>query len=109
MLRTVTDAEGRFSFDPVPPGNLEILQLIPYAKDHGSWTSKTLHQFELQPGQSLSLELQPARPDGEPVPRSSPQDELRGFIWGVLGAIPAIAGFVAVRWFIRRQRRPSGS
>ena len=109
VLRTVTDAEGRFSFDPVPPGNLEILQLIPYAKDHGSWTSKTLHQFELQPGQSLSLELQPALPDGEPVPRSSPQDELRGFIWGVLGAIPAIAGFVAVRWFIRRQRRPSGS
>lgn len=85
VLRTVTDAEGRFSFDPVPPGNLEILQLIPYAKDHESWTSKTLHQFELQPGQSLSLELQPARPDGEPVPRSSPKTncgDSSGACWG---------------------------
>jgi hypothetical protein len=28
---------------------------------------------------------------------------------GVLGAVPAIVGFLTVRWFIRRQRRQTGS
>ena len=104
-LRTVTDAEGRFSFDPAPPGRLEILQLIPYSMERGSWTSRTIHGLELQPGQSLSLELQPARPDEEQPPRSSRQDELRGFILGVMGAVPVIVGFLTVRGFIRRRRQ----
>jgi hypothetical protein len=104
-LRTVTDAEGRFSFDPAPPGRLEILQLIPYSMERGSWTSRTIHGLELQPSQSLSLELQPARPDEEQPPRSSRQDELRGFMLGVMGAVPVIVGFLTVRGFIRRRRQ----
>ncbi len=104
-LRTVTDAEGRFSFDPAPPGHLEITQMIPYPMERGSWTSKTIHGLELQPGQSLSLELQPARPETEEAPRSSRQGELQGFIFGVLGAVPVIVGFLTVRWFIRRRRQ----
>jgi hypothetical protein len=104
-LRTVTDAEGRFSFDPAPPGHLEITQMIPYRMERGSWTSQTIHGLELQPGQSLSLELQPARPETEEAPRSSRQGELQGFIFGVLGAVPAILGFLIVRWFIRRRRQ----
>lgn len=104
-LRTVTDAEGRFSFDPAPPGRLEILQLIPDSMERGFWTSRTIHGLELQPGQSLSLELQPARPDEEQPPRSSRQDELRGFMLGVMGAVPVIVGFLTVRGFIRRRRQ----
>jgi len=105
QLRTVTDAEGRFSFDPAPPGRLEIMQLIPDSMGAGYWTSPTIHGLELQPGQSLSLELQPARPDEEQPPRSSRQDELRGFILGVMGVVPVIVGFLTVRGFIRRRRQ----
>ncbi len=109
QLRTVTDAEGRFSFDPAPPGRLEILQLIPDSMGRGYWTAPTIHGLELQPGQSVSLELKPDRPDEEQGSRSSRRDELWGFMLGVLGAVPAIVGFLTVRWFIRRQRRQTGS
>jgi hypothetical protein len=109
QLRTVTDAEGRFSFDPAPPGRLEILQLIPDSMGRGYWTSRTIHELELQPGQSVSVELQPDRPDEEQGARSSRRDELWGFMLGVLGAVPAIVGFLTVRWFIHRQRRQIGS
>jgi hypothetical protein len=105
QLRTVTDAEGRFSFDPAPPGRLEILQLIPDSMGRGYWTAPTIHGLELQPGQSVSLELQPDRPDEEQGSRSSRQDELRGFMLGVMGAVPVIVGFLTVRGFIRRRRQ----
>ena len=105
VAAAVTDAEGRFSFDPAPPGRLEILQLIPDSMERGSWTSRTIHGLELQPGQSVSLELKPDRPDEEQGSRSSRRDELWGFMLGVMGAVPVIVGFLTVRGFIRRRRQ----
>jgi beta-lactamase regulating signal transducer with metallopeptidase domain/uncharacterized GH25 family protein len=55
---TVTDSQGRFVFQKVPPGRLLLNGRIPLSGN--SWHEDPLQNFTLAPGQSLTLDVQAA-------------------------------------------------
>src|SRR5262249_55073940 len=49
----VTDDDGHFSIDHVPPGEWRLATRI--KSDYGSWTSQYQHKFTASPGQSVDV------------------------------------------------------
>jgi hypothetical protein len=70
---TITDETGRFEFDRVPPGKLELSCRI--KKDERSWHTMPLQSITVNPGQTLELDIDaseraaPERAFGVPQPK----------------------------------------
>jgi beta-lactamase regulating signal transducer with metallopeptidase domain/uncharacterized GH25 family protein len=84
----VTDAQGRFKFDRVPPGRLRISYRVPLS-NHGAWRNETLKDVELRPGQNLVVSIaagQRASPETlntyrqPPMPKPIPGEQLKGIV-----------------------------
>jgi len=56
QLHTVTDSEGRFEFDHVPPGRLQINGRIPVSAN--GWISDPLQKLTIKPGAEAMLDIQ---------------------------------------------------
>ena len=75
--RSVTDAQGRFEFDHLPPGELQIVTLVPI--DSGGlargWTHQQQKAITVSPGALLKLEIEkkqsPQPPAGFFTPKKS--------------------------------------
>lgn len=57
QCHAVTDSQGRFTFDGVPPGHLELSYRIPFQGGH-SWENRPLQEIDLQPAQTLDLKVE---------------------------------------------------
>jgi beta-lactamase regulating signal transducer with metallopeptidase domain/uncharacterized GH25 family protein len=90
-LHAVTDAQGRFSFERVPPGNFQITyRQAMRGQPMNSWQNQTLQKIELRPGQSLTLDIKTtdrpvANEEGlefapPPSPKRIPGTELKGTV-----------------------------
>lgn len=82
----VTDSQGRFKFDHVPPGDLQISYRV--KESANSWRSVPLQEVSLKPGQSLVVDIDaPAResdqlsqPGFPPAPTRIPGVEVKGVV-----------------------------
>ena len=83
---TTTDAQGRFSFDRVPAGPLQLSYRVPVNEQ--SWQNEPLQQVDVKPGQTLELQVNasdrvPAQTEGfkaPPVPKRIPGADLKGYV-----------------------------
>lgn len=65
QLHTVTDSDGRFTFEHVPPGRLEINGR--HMVSANGWMSDPLQKVTLKPGAEVTLDIQaPAKSDRPP-------------------------------------------
>ena len=73
-----TDAEGRFSFDRVPPGHLQIWARRPVPGNQHAWSSEPLQEITLKPGQTLEVNIAAAdrAPAGAAISHNPPQPKL---------------------------------
>lgn len=55
--QATTDAEGRFTFDHVPAGKLQVYGRIPLPGNPQAWSSEVLQEMDLKPGQTLAVDL----------------------------------------------------
>jgi hypothetical protein len=100
--RARTDDQGRFEFDRVPPGQLQITYREPVANSRfESWNNKPLQQVTLMPGQILETNIvaservapeeMPGRQVREPDPSRIPGVQLRGRVFLPDGKLAAHA------------------
>jgi beta-lactamase regulating signal transducer with metallopeptidase domain len=83
----VTDAQGRFRFDQVPPGHLVISYRVMMAGGNG-WTTPELQRVNLKPGQNLAVAISaPARQTNnaedfrpQPSPKMIPGQQIAGTV-----------------------------
>jgi beta-lactamase regulating signal transducer with metallopeptidase domain/uncharacterized GH25 family protein len=64
-IHATTDAQGRFEYDRVPPGLLQIKarHMLDHAP-HGGWTSETVQTVNVKPGETNTVEIHaPAKPN----------------------------------------------
>jgi len=71
-LPTDTDNQGRFTFDRVPAGHLQISYRIPVGKN--GWRGEPLQEVDVQPGQTLEVKINTTdrakeRPENEYQPQ----------------------------------------
>lgn len=98
----LTDAEGRFEFDRVPPGELQIT----YRKklERNSWQNENLQRVTMKPGQTLELKIvSPDRPtNNSPTPAAAQPKPIRKPGLGPKGIVflpdgkPAVGADVAL-------------
>jgi beta-lactamase regulating signal transducer with metallopeptidase domain len=92
---STTDSEGRFNFKGVPPGALQLSYRV--AMQERSWQNEPLQEVEVQPGQTLELEVKAPdrapRPADQfqrpPAPKRIAGEEIKGIVImpdGKLGA-----------------------
>jgi beta-lactamase regulating signal transducer with metallopeptidase domain len=100
-LHAQTDADGRYQFDRVPPGNLQIFSRDSFPRPV-SLRNAALAEAELKPGQTLELNLAitnlpaPPRKVSNPRPRPEPTGaEIKGRVLSP-GGKPATGAQVAV-------------
>jgi beta-lactamase regulating signal transducer with metallopeptidase domain/uncharacterized GH25 family protein len=83
----VTDDSGKFKFERVPAGKLQVTYRLPMGNN--GWQSLPLQSFELTPGQNLQLNINgPARATNsmpqpavaQPIPRRVPGQEYKGAV-----------------------------
>jgi hypothetical protein len=55
--QAVTDSEGRFNFDHVPAGHLQIWARKPVPGDRQAWSNEALQEVDLKPGQTLEVNI----------------------------------------------------
>ena len=57
--RVTTDAQGQFIYAKVPPGRLNLIQLVPEPQTDGHqvWTHKPLTTVDVRPGETTQVEL----------------------------------------------------
>ena len=88
-LHAVTDDQGRFHFDRVPPGKFQITyRQITQRKPVTGWQNQHLQEVEVNPGQALVVDIKTTdRPATEiqefarpPQPKRIPESELQGVI-----------------------------
>jgi hypothetical protein len=53
----VTDLEGRFNFDHVPAGHLQIWARKPIPGNQRAWSSEPLQEVDLKPGRTLEVNI----------------------------------------------------
>lgn len=58
-FQTKTDAQGRFAFAQVPPGNHELILLVPGKDDTGGtyWMHQPLQEVAIRPGQTTTVSV----------------------------------------------------
>ncbi len=58
-FRVKADAEGKFTFNQIPPGRLKLLRVIPFQISAGSggWSTKFEQTVEIQPGETTQVTL----------------------------------------------------
>jgi hypothetical protein len=102
--QAATDAEGRFSFDHVPAGHLQICARQPLPGNRNSWRSEPLQEVDLKPGQTLKVNItvadraatEPFNFQKPPQPKLVPGVEVKGVV--VLpGGKPAANADVALQ------------
>jgi hypothetical protein len=76
--QAVTDAEGRFNFDHVPAGHLQIWARKPIPGNQRAWSSEPLQEVDVNPGQNLEVNIKTIdRPAPETVhPYQQPQSKI---------------------------------
>ena len=52
---TITDEQGRFTIDHVPPGELQLTTRAPVEQPRGAWTEQRQRYFAVQPGEKADL------------------------------------------------------
>jgi uncharacterized GH25 family protein len=52
---TITDEQGRFTIDHVPPGELQLTTRAPVEQSRGAWTEQRQRYFAVQPGEKADL------------------------------------------------------
>jgi uncharacterized GH25 family protein len=52
---TVTDEQGRFTIDHVPPGELQLTTRVAVEQPRGAWTEQRQRYFAVQPGEKADL------------------------------------------------------
>jgi beta-lactamase regulating signal transducer with metallopeptidase domain/uncharacterized GH25 family protein len=98
----VTDSEGRFTFERVPPGHLLLSYRVPMNRN--SWRSPSLQEVDVQPGQTMDLQVQAAEraPNDEiasyepPKPQRIAGEEIKGVVLSPDGQ-PAAGAKVVVQ------------
>jgi hypothetical protein len=99
-----TDAGGRFNFDHVPAGHLQIFKLKTMPGKHRGWSSELLQKVDLKSGQTLEVNITAAdRAAGEevnfhkpPQPKLVPGGEVKGVVL-LPGGKPAANADVALQ------------
>lgn len=83
---TDTDAQGRFEFDNVPAGHLQISYRQKMMNGNG-WSEQPLREVDLKPGQSLAVNIETGdRPPPEtnfyqpPPPKPVPGQQIKGVV-----------------------------
>lgn len=82
----VTDSEGRFTFEHVPAGHLQLSYRVPM--NAHSWRALPLQEIDVQPAQTIDLQVQAAEraPKDESAsyepskPRRIPGEEIKGIV-----------------------------
>jgi beta-lactamase regulating signal transducer with metallopeptidase domain len=86
-LPAQTDEEGRFSFEHVPAGHLQISYRVPMMNGR-SWHDNPLQKVDLQPGQNLEVNItapdrvaeNPAISAPPPMPKQIGNERLEGVV-----------------------------
>ena len=66
-LHAVTDSAGRFRFDGLPPGHLQISYRSVMDKFNNGWQNVPIKEFDLKPGQSQVLNIKTDDRPGQPA------------------------------------------